>query len=94
MSIDSPRVAFCKQLNVNYAVSGVMRIKGQNPWDPEVIKATKNAWDKEGIKWIVVEGTPSLCEKTKLGLKGRDEKISNKISLLYLHFCHYFFNIP
>ena len=82
MGIDSPRVPFCKQLGVNYAVSGVNRMAGLNPWDPEAIKATKAAWDKEGIKWIVVEGPPSLGTKTKLGLDGRDEEISNFITFM------------
>lgn len=60
MGLESPRVPFCKQLAINYAVSGVMRMEGLKPWDPEAIKATKAAWDKHGIKWIVVEGPPSL----------------------------------
>ena len=82
MSINSPRVPFCKQLDVNYAVSGVIRMEGVSPWEPEAIKATKAAWDKEGIKWIVVEGPPTLGTRTKLGLDGRDEEISNFITFM------------
>jgi mannonate dehydratase len=82
MGLNSPRVPFCKQLDVNYSVSGVMRVEGKNAWDPEVIKATKDAWDKAGIKWYVVEGPPSLGTKTKLGLDGRDEEISNFITFM------------
>ena len=82
MGLNSPRVPFCRQLDVKYAVSGVMRVEGKNAWDPEVIKATKEAWDKEGIKWYVVEGPPSLGTKTKLGLDGRDEEISNFITFM------------
>lgn len=82
MGLESPRIPFCKQLAVNYAVSGVMRMEGLKPWDPEAIKATKAAWDKHGIKWIVVEGPPSLGTQTKLGLEGRDEEISNFITFM------------
>jgi mannonate dehydratase len=78
----SPKVPFAKQLGVNYAVSGVERIEGAKPWEPEAIKATKAIWDKIGIKWIVVEGPPSLGEKTKLGLEGRDEEIANFITFM------------
>lgn len=78
----SPKIPFAKQLAVNYAVSGVERIKGLNAWDPEAIKATKAVWDREGIKWYVVEGPPSLGTKTKLGLEGRDEEISNFITFM------------
>lgn len=53
-----------------------------NPWDPKVISATKGTQDKLGIKWIVVEGPPSLGEKTKLGLEGRDEEIANSITFM------------
>jgi mannonate dehydratase len=82
MSIDSPRVPFCKQLDINHAVSGVIRMEGVSPWHPEAIMATKAAWDKKGIKWLVVEGPPSLGTKTKLGLEGRDEEISNFITFM------------
>jgi mannonate dehydratase len=82
MGIDSPRVPFCKQLGVNYSVSGVIRMKDVKPWDPEAIKATKAAWDKEGIRWTVVEGPPSLGNQTKLGLENRDEEISNFITFM------------
>ncbi|HOU02296.1 MAG: twin-arginine translocation signal domain-containing protein [Bacteroidales bacterium] len=82
MSIDSPRVPFCKMLDINYAVSGVIRMQGVSPWDPEAIKATKAAWEKKGIKWLVVEGPPTLGTKTKLGLEGRDEEISNFITFM------------
>jgi mannonate dehydratase len=78
----SPKVPFAKQMAVNYAVSGIERINGLNSWDPEAIKATKATWDKVGIKWYVVEGPPSLGTKTKLGLDGRDEEISNFIKFM------------
>ncbi len=78
----SPKVPFAKQLAINYAVSGISRVEGFKPWEPESIKATKAAWDKHGIKWAVVEGPPALGTQTKLGLKGRDEEISNFITFM------------
>ncbi|HUX94855.1 MAG TPA: mannonate dehydratase [Bacteroidales bacterium] len=82
MNSKSPRVPFAKQMGVNYAVSGVDRIQGVMPWDPQAISATKKTWDDIGIKWTVVEGPPSLGEKTKLGLEGRDEEIENFITFM------------
>jgi mannonate dehydratase len=82
MDPSSPKVPFAKQLAVNYAVSGITRVEGFKPWEPEPIKATKAAWDKHGIKWAVVEGPPALGTQTKLGLKGRDEEISNFITFM------------
>ncbi|HLN22263.1 MAG TPA: mannonate dehydratase [Bacteroidales bacterium] len=82
MGLDSPRVPFCRQLDVRYSVSNVKRLEGYRPWDPETIRATKESWDKAGIKWYVVEGPPSLGTKTKLGLDGRDEEISNFITFM------------
>jgi mannonate dehydratase len=82
MDPKSPKVPFAKQMAVNYAVSGPVRVSDLKPWDPEVITATKEAWDKSGIKWAVVEGPPALGSKTKLGLDGRDEEISNFITFM------------
>ena len=42
----------------------------------------KEAWSKVGLNFNVVEGPPSLGEKTKLGLEGRDEEIDNFITLM------------
>ena len=52
------------------------------PWDPQVIRTNKEAWDKIGLKWNVGEGPPSLSEKTKLALEGRDEEIANFITFM------------
>lgn len=82
MSPSSPRVPFAKQIGVNHAVSGILRNSDLKPWDPKAIVATKEAWEKEGIKWTVVEGPPSLGEQTKLALSGRDEEISNFITFM------------
>jgi mannonate dehydratase len=69
-------------MDVMHAVSGVNRIDGMNPWDTKAINATKKAWEEQGIKWTVVEGPPTLHEKTKLGLEGRDEEIENFITFM------------
>ncbi len=78
----SPKVPFARQLGVLHAVSGVERIPGTNALDPGAITATKEIWEKEGIKWTVVEGPPSLGTQTKLGLDGKDEEISNFITFM------------
>ena len=82
MSLNSPKVAFSKQCGIDYAVSGVMRNPDLKAWDPKAITATKEAWEKIGMKWIVVEGPPTLGTLTKLGLPGRDEEISNFITFM------------
>ncbi|WP_353186238.1 mannonate dehydratase [Parapedobacter lycopersici] len=82
MGPTSPRVPYARQMDVLHAVSGVQRIDGLDPWDPKAIAATKAAWEKEGIKWTVVEGPPSLGTLTKLGLPGRDEEIANFITFM------------
>ena len=80
--MEEKRVNFCKQLDVLGAVTGVRTAEGLKPWDPQAIKTNKEAWEKIGLKWNVVEGPPSLGEKTKLGLEGRDEEISNFITFM------------
>jgi mannonate dehydratase len=82
MSPTSPKLPYAKQLGVLHAVSGVERVDGVKPWESEAIKATRNIWEKEGIKWTVVEGPPSLGTLTKLGLPGRDEEIENFITFM------------
>lgn len=82
MNPNSPRVPFAKEMGVLHTVSGVQRVPDKRPWEPEAIAATKETWDKLGIKWCVVEGPPSLGTQTKLGLEGRDEEISNFITFM------------
>lgn len=82
MSPSSPKLPFARQMGVLHAVSGVERIPNTKPWEPEAIKATKEIWAREGIKWVVVEGPPSLGTLTKLGLPGRDEEIDNFITFM------------
>jgi mannonate dehydratase len=80
------KVEFGKQLNVLGAVGGIdprrVGLPNVNPWDYEAVSAVKNAWEKVGLKLEVIEGPPSLSETTKLGLKGRDEEISNFITFM------------
>jgi mannonate dehydratase len=86
LEAEKRKVEFGKQLNVLGAVGGIdTRMAGvpnANPWDYEAVLAVKNAWDKAGLKLEVIEGPPSLSEKTKLGLEGRDEEISNFITFM------------
>lgn len=80
------KVEFGKQLNVLGAVGGInpgmVGLRNVRAWELEAVTAVKNAWEKEGLKLEVVEGPPSLGEKTKLGIDGRDEEISNFITLM------------
>lgn len=82
MGPTSPKVPFARQMGVLHSVSGVERIPDAKDWDPKAITATKEIWAKEGIKWTVVEGPPSLGTQTKLGLAGKDEEISNFITFM------------
>ncbi|MEO6330863.1 MAG: mannonate dehydratase [Ginsengibacter sp.] len=82
-NVESPRIALAKQMGVFGAVSSVRNLPdGINPWEPKAIIAVKEGWDKLGMKWNVVEGPPTLGEKTKLGLEGRDEEIANFITFM------------
>ena len=80
--MEEKRINFCKQLDVLGAVTGVRPAEGLKPWDPEAIRTNKEAWAKIGLKWNVVEGPPSLGEKTKLGLEGKNEEIANFIAFM------------
>jgi mannonate dehydratase len=57
-------------------------LKNVNAWEYEAVSTVKKAWEKEGLTLEVIEGPPSLGERTKLGLDGRDEEISNFIILM------------
>lgn len=80
--LEERRIAYARQLDVSGAVTGVRTEGGMKPWDPKAIIANKEAWEKAGLKWNVVEGPPSLGEKTKLGLDGRDEEIASFITFM------------
>lgn len=86
LQAEARKVEFGRQLNVLGAVAGInpgmVGLKDAKPWDYETIMAVKSAWEKAGLRFEVVEGPPSLGEKTKLGLDGRDEEIDNFITLM------------
>ena len=81
--MDERRIAFMKQMDVFGAVGGINpKLNGltdANPWDPKAMTTNKEAWEKVGLKLNVIEGPASLGTKTKLGLAGKDEEISNFI---------------
>lgn len=82
-NFESPRIALAKQMNVFGAVNSVRNPpEGLKPWDPKAIAGVKEGWEKLGMKWVVVEGPPTLGEQTKLGLSGRDEEISNFVTFM------------
>ena len=86
LEAEKRKVEFGRQLNVLGAVGGInpgmVGVQNVKPWEYEGIMAVKTAWENAGLKLEVVEGPPSLGEKTKLGLDGRDEEISNFIALM------------
>ena len=79
---DEQKMAFCRQMDVLGAVSGIDRDPKTNPWDYDAVLATKLAYEKCGLKLRVIEGPPALGDKTKLGLDGRDEEIANFITFM------------
>ena len=84
--MDERRIAFMKQMDVFGAVGGINpRLNGLTdamPWDPKAMKTNKEAWENAGLKLNVIEGPASLGTKTKLGLAGKDEEISNFITYM------------
>ena len=80
--LEERRISFARQLDVLGAVSGLRALVDSTPWESKSILAYKKVWEDAGLQWNVVEGPPSLGEKTKLGLKGRDEEISKFITLM------------
>ncbi len=84
--IESRKVALAKEMDVLGAVGGISpRMAGmpdRKNYEFEVIKAVKEAWEREGLRLRVIEGPPSLYSKTKLGLEGRDEEIENFITFI------------
>ncbi len=80
------KIALTKQMDVLGAVSGInthmVGMPDAKPFEPPAITAVKEAWDKVGLNFNVIEGPPCLSEKTKLGLEGRDEEIANFITFM------------
>ncbi|MEZ4903234.1 MAG: mannonate dehydratase [Spirosomataceae bacterium] len=84
--IEPQKVALAKQMQVLGAVGGIspamVKMNHDKSHDLKLIRAVKEAWEKEGLQLKVIEGPPSLNTKTKLGLEGRDEEIENFITFL------------
>lgn len=80
------KIALLKQMDVFGAVGGIntkmVSLTDAKPWDANAVSAVKQAWSNAGLNFNVVEGPPSLSEKTKLGLEGRDEEIANFITFM------------
>jgi mannonate dehydratase len=80
------KIALLKQMAVFGAVGGIntkmVSMADAKPWDSNAVSATKDAWKNVGLNFNVVEGPPSLGDKTKLGLEGRDEEIANFITFM------------
>jgi mannonate dehydratase len=79
--MDDRKITLLKQMNVFGAVGGInskmVSLDEAKPYEEKSVAAVKEAWSKVGLNFNVVEGPPSLGEKTKLGLEGRDEEIAN-----------------
>ena len=77
--------AISKQLGVTEVVTNVPKQQNlpenKNPWDYEVLLEKKNSFTKDGLKVSVIEG-PTILDKVKLGLPGRDEEIHNFCTLI------------
>jgi mannonate dehydratase len=85
--MDERKIALLKQMDVFGAVGGIStKLAGLDntakAYEEKSVAAVKEAWSKVGLNFNVVEGPPSLGEKTKLGLEGRDEEIANFITLM------------
>jgi len=85
--MDERKIALLKQMDVFGAVGGInTKLAGLDDtakaYEEKSVAAVKEAWSKVGLNFNVVEGPPSLGEKTKLGLEGRDEEIDNFITLM------------
>ena len=79
------KIALSKQMGVTGVVSPSspwsVGLRDTPPWTYKALSAVKAAYEKKGMEWIVLEGTPPL-DKVKLGLDGRDEEIDHFITLM------------
>jgi mannonate dehydratase len=84
--MDERRMAFMRQMDVFGAVGGINPalngLINTQAWDPKALIANKEAWQQAGHRLNVIEGPASLGTKTKLGLAGRDEEITNFITFM------------
>lgn len=86
MQANKQLIELAKQMDALGAIAGIdMRLNpgmAEKPWEYNAIMGVREAWKKVGLNYNVVEGPPTLGEKTKLGLEGRDEEIANFISFM------------
>lgn len=86
MEANRQLIELAKQMGAYGAIAGIdMRLTKSanvNPWDYNAIMEVRESWKKVGLNYNTVEGPPSLGEKTKLGLEGRDEEIANFITFM------------
>lgn len=79
------KMELSKQMGVTGVVSPsspwMLNMRDTKPWTYEAVAAVKAAYEKRGLQWKVLEGTPPL-DKAKLGIDGRDEEIENFITLM------------
>lgn len=79
------KMALSRQMGVTGVVSPsspwMLHLRDTRPWTLEALTAVKEAYEKRGMKWRVLEGTPAL-DKAKLGIDGKDEEIENFITLM------------
>ena len=79
-------IELAKQIGAYGAVAGIDSRLFKNPkgkpWEYESIKNVVDSWKEVGLNYNVVEGPPALYNKTKLGLKGKDEEIANFITFM------------
>lgn len=79
-------IELAKQMGTLGAIAGIdgrlYKNTGAKPWEYKAILQVKEAWKQVGLNYNVVEGPPSLGNKTKLGLEGRDEEIENFITFM------------
>lgn len=79
------KIQLSKQMGILGAVSpsnpGMAGLNEVKAWEYEALVAVKEVFEKRGLKWKVLEGTPPL-DKAKLGIDGKDEQIENFITLM------------
>jgi mannonate dehydratase len=79
------KMQLSRQMGITGAVSpsspSIAGLHDLKPWEYDALLAVKNTYEKYGLRWKVLEGTPPL-DKAKLGVDGKDEQIDNFITLM------------
>lgn len=79
------KMELSRQMGVTGIVSpsspGIAGLRNTQPWTMEALTAVKETYERYGMRWRVLEGTPPL-DKVKLGIAGRDEELENFITLI------------